>query len=440
MIYSYTKTNFSDLYNDANWSFKDVNRSQTSYISHGYHRYPAKFIPQIVRKLIKKYTPTDGIVFDPFGGCGTTLVESKILGRKSIGYDINPVAKLITNAKTVAIEPEFLYRSWSKFLEDYNNKGSKNIYPEHSQKTNYWFDPHAIEQLDKIFFNIIDVPNYKIKNFYLCAFSNILKNSSKWLMSSIKPQVDPEKKSRPIFEIFSYQVLQMMKKNKLFYELLKEKGNLNVPARMYLRDSTKKFSIQDNYIDTVITSPPYVTSYEYADLHQLTTYWLADYKKHFPWWGNYADDFHAHRQKFVGTKYGAKIQLNGLMSETADSIIKDLNKNNSKYSRSVNKYFSDMSKSIKQIYRVLSPGGKLCMIIGNTSLTGIEIKNAEVAAEQMDNIGFDIVNVIKRELTNKMIAPFRDKTTGKFTNKSNPNSKRVYKYEYIIVAEKKFPN
>jgi len=84
---------------DHSWSFSNKTRKDTAYITHGYHRYPAKFIPQIVSRLTEKYTKEGDLIVDPFGGCGTTLVESKVMGRPSIAVDINPVAVLITKAK-----------------------------------------------------------------------------------------------------------------------------------------------------------------------------------------------------------------------------------------------------------------------------------------------------------------------------------------------------
>lgn len=91
---------------NEDWCFKNV-RSVEQW-THGYHRYPAKFLPNIVQKLIEDFTKQDEIVADLFAGCGTTLVEAKIHGRKSIGVDINPVAALITRVKITAIEPTVL--------------------------------------------------------------------------------------------------------------------------------------------------------------------------------------------------------------------------------------------------------------------------------------------------------------------------------------------
>src|SRR3989338_5074607 len=76
---------FTQLQPREDWSFRDAGRSETTAFTHDYHRYPAKFIPQIVQKLIKDYAPNNTqVVLDPFGGCGTTLVEAKLLGHRSI--------------------------------------------------------------------------------------------------------------------------------------------------------------------------------------------------------------------------------------------------------------------------------------------------------------------------------------------------------------------
>ena len=122
---------FRTLQPREDWSFRDAGRSQTMAFTHDYHRYPAKFIPQIVRKLIEDYAPdTAQIVCDPFGGCGTTLVEAKLLGHPSIGFDINPVAKLITQTKTTAIKPRTLINHKQKFLE-YYDKAPQVSYQHH---------------------------------------------------------------------------------------------------------------------------------------------------------------------------------------------------------------------------------------------------------------------------------------------------------------------
>jgi len=427
-------SSFLQLKPQRTWSFWDVNRKEMNAHTHGYHRYPAKFIPHIVQQLIKTYAPTGKeIICDPFGGCGTTLVEAKISGRKSIGFDINPVAKLITQVKVTPINPKLLQKCRTDFLKNYKKTKRKTFY--HHPKTNYWFDVRTIRTLDRIYFNIIQIRNPKIKRFLLCTFSHNLKNCSRWLMKSIKPQIDPDKVIPNPKELFLRHLDWMIHKNEEFYLELAKLGRLKIPAMMYRRDSTKPLPIKNNSVDLIITSPPYVTSYEYADLHQLSLLWFGDDPKHFKKWHKFSDEFNEFRKKFIGTSYKNTRSM-FFDSEIAEKIVSKLENIDRPLAKNVANYFSDMRKVFVEIYRILKPGGKACVIIGNTKLRGVEILNAEVTADQMSRINFKKADFIKREVLNKLITPWRDVNTGKFTSVNNPAKKRVYGYEYIIVMEK----
>src|SRR5437867_5897547 len=74
--------------------------ANTEYHTHGYHSYSAKYIPQIPNRLISTFSKKNDLILDNFVGSGTTLVESKGLGRNAIGVDINPLACLISTVKT----------------------------------------------------------------------------------------------------------------------------------------------------------------------------------------------------------------------------------------------------------------------------------------------------------------------------------------------------
>ncbi|MBL7130781.1 MAG: hypothetical protein ISS45_05210 [Candidatus Omnitrophica bacterium] len=93
----------------SDWSFEGAIPSQTSKFSHCYHRYPAKFIPQLVEKLMDKYLIGYGPfhVNDLFMGSGTTLACAITRGYFASGTDINYSAELITRTKCTPIEPIF---------------------------------------------------------------------------------------------------------------------------------------------------------------------------------------------------------------------------------------------------------------------------------------------------------------------------------------------
>lgn len=425
---------FTTLKPREEWSFRNTGRSQTTAFTHDYHRYPAKFIPQIVRKLIEDYAPSGTqVVCDPFGGCGTTLVEAKMLGHKSVGFDINPVAKLITQTKTTPIKPRTLANHRARFLTYYDN--TPQVSRTHHPRISYWFDEPTISELDKIYFAIKKIKNHNVRRFFLCAFSHNLKNCSRWLMKSIKPTIDKEKIVPNPKESFLRHLDSMIKKNERFYSTLSQSGYTDVSAKMYRRDSTKKFPIKQEAIDLIITSPPYVTSYEYADLHQLTLLWFGGDPKHFKKWHHFSNEFIDFRRNFIGTS--SKNEKSGeFNSAIGEKIVDDLMQVERPLAVDVANYFLDMKKVFAEMYRVLKTGGKACIIIGNTSLRGVEILNAQVAAEQMQAVGFRKPVFIKREIPNKMITPYRDLESGKFTGKDNPSKVRAYEFEYVVVMEK----
>jgi DNA modification methylase len=73
------------------WSFKQ----RGSWATHD-GRYRGNWSPYIPRNLILRYTKPGDLVLDPFVGGGTTAVEAKLLGRRCIARDINPLCVEMT--------------------------------------------------------------------------------------------------------------------------------------------------------------------------------------------------------------------------------------------------------------------------------------------------------------------------------------------------------
>jgi len=84
---------------EFNTTFEIESKGITDF-THGFFKYPCKFIPHIPRWAIKKYTKLNDIVLDPFAGSGTTLVESVLLGRNALGVDFDKLSQLLSKTKT----------------------------------------------------------------------------------------------------------------------------------------------------------------------------------------------------------------------------------------------------------------------------------------------------------------------------------------------------
>jgi DNA modification methylase len=413
---------FTKIPVSPDWCFKNV-RSIEQW-THGYHRYPAKFLPNLVKKIIEEYTEPTDLVADFFAGCGTTLVEAKVHGRKSIGVDINPVAELITKVKIQPIDPKKIEAYFDSFIKNFDSFKSRDYSKIRlHEKINYWFSPKQKYKIAFLYDKIILIQDGSVKDFFLVSLSHILKNCSKWLQSSTKPQIDPNKKPIDPFSIFISHTKQMLKKNNEFYNKLIKENFLQTACEIRLEDA-RNTSFQSGSVGAIITSPPYVTSYEYADIHQLTAYWY-----------NYITDLPGFRKNFIGTFYSLNKET-VVVSELGQQIVNQLLKKDERKAKEVANYFNDMQAVAIEMHRVLRVGGHVCLVIGNTTFLGVKIKSAEVFADVLKSLKFDLIEIIKRSIPFKLIPTIRDKQTGKFSKLENKNSKLVYPEEYILIAKK----
>ena len=432
------KAIFQQLAEDSSWVFEDLTQKDTSYATHGFHKYPAKFIPQLARRCIEENTDSNDVVCDPFMGCGTTLIESLVSGRKAVGVDINPVAYLISKVKTTPINPEKLKIEMNKILSDLNlyfesNNKQKTLSKIEispriptNERIEYWFPDKKIrEDLSIILGRIDTIKDKDIRDFCLCAFSNILKNASIWLMKSIKPTRDLNKRIDSPKNLFSRQIKKMIRGNETYWNVLPTNVKNNLKNYLNLKKAdARNLPLENNSVSLIVTSPPYVTSYEYADLHQLTALWFE-----------YTQSVNEFREGFIGSVHKKEFNHNGIKSKLAKQEIEALSKESKKEAEAVKNYFFEMQQCFEEMYRVLRPEGRACIVIGNTELRKVPILNAEVFVEIMLNLGFKMHKVIKRRIPSKVLPQTRDSKTGRFTATGEAD-RLAYAHEYILIMQK----
>jgi DNA modification methylase len=421
---------------DIDWSFAEYKPSDTGKWTHDYHRYPAKFIPQLVERLIDEYIlHKDAHINDPFMGCGTTIVTAISRGFKASGTDINKIAYLITKVKSTPIKPEYLDKkikqllSRLKFLNGlqttlFNDRIEPLIPQKHIDRINYWFTEKSKNELGKILRVIYDEDDETVRDFFLVAFSHILKSCSIWLQKSTKPTRDLKKNPVEPYEALWRHLKKMQSGNDIFYNVVPAnvRENLNEYLNIKVGDARRQ-PVPDNSVDLIVSSSPYVTSYEYADLHQLSTIWL-----------DLTDDLTEYKKGFIGTSY-KKYESKRLKSSIAMDIVDKMSKKNKKMAKEIEAFFIDMEEVFDESFRILKHGGRCCYVIGDTKLKGIDILNAEVFAESLQYYGFKFDRLIKREFPSKILPQKRDEKTGRFANNDEANTE-AYPIEYIVIGLK----
>ena len=387
---------------------------------HKIHNYPAKFPAFLVTKAIalaKAKKIEIKKISDIFCGCGTTALEARTNNIDFVGYDINPVATLIAKVKSETYQNKKIDDYYKDIVHRYKTSKRVSMRFFKIERIKYWFEDDQITELTKLFSAInFEVPKGKYRNFFLCAFSNILKPTSRWLTKSIKPQIDPSKKSIPVLVAFEVQIKMM---RNAINEIAKTSSEVKIHTRNIIK---AKLPIEE--VQLLVSSPPYVTSYEYADLHQLSLLWLG-----------FTNDFRKSRKGSVGSLYHQRLSRNKLdsLNEVGKKIYERLVMVDKRKASSVAKYFIDIDTSIQKANDMLVTGGLIFFVLGNTTYKGVKVDNVRYLVSCIINKSFKNIEIVKRKISSKILTPYRD-DKGKFSK--NSKNRKVYQYEYIITARK----
>jgi DNA methylase len=85
---------------ELSWSEEQLPQTERTKHVHGLHPYLGKFVPQLVEVFLRRYFRPGDRIYDPFAGCGTTLVEANAYGAHTVGCDISAFNCLLARVKT----------------------------------------------------------------------------------------------------------------------------------------------------------------------------------------------------------------------------------------------------------------------------------------------------------------------------------------------------
>jgi hypothetical protein len=442
------------------WSFAHLKTADTLWGPHGYHRYPAKFIPHLVRRLIDEYSTPHMLVGDPFLGSGTTGVEALRSNRRFSGIDINPVAVLISRAKCTPLPPESVENTWKRVktgLAGTPRIGRRLLTPKEKEaicainiarasdedRLRYWFPDSHRAALESILAVALALPDRSERDFYLCAFSNILKRCSIWLSGSTKPQKNLNKTLSDPAAAFSEQIEGMLRRNRLYWQDIKA-ANLKpeeAPERCAVSvEDARKQKAKDGIFHLVVTSPPYATCYQYIDLHQLSQLWFERHEV--------IAQNDLHKQCIGGSRTTHREDLLDLTistgSSSADCALQKLgNITDSPYTpdirqemRALHHYFADMRASLKEVARVTARHGHLILIVGDSYRRGVTIPTSDALTELATAADFELERKIVRKIPVRVLTRTRNSKTGRFSPAAQSDT-QVYPEEDILIFRRR---
>ena len=408
---------------DETWDFR---KADTKQYTHCFHPYPAMMIPQVAGRIIDEFGKDAALLFDPYCGTGTSLVEANLRGINAIGTDINPLARLIAKVKTTPIPIDVLDRN----IEEFGNfvlsirLRSKNLKANIPQFSNidYWFKKDTQKMLAVVKSFIDGIDSKDVRDFFKVAFTETVRDVSLTRNGEFKlyrmTEKQMEKFNPDVFE----SMLSKLKRNrngmKQFMDLKKNDSF----AEIY--DFNTVFGIPKDIlraksVDMVVTSPPYGdsrTTVAYGQFSRLANQWLG-----------FDDAKNVDKNSMGGRRSKEWVEFG---FAPLDETLTKIKEKDEKRVYDVISFYLDYEKSIHNISNVVKEGGIAAYVVGNRRVKGFEIPNDEITAFFFEKNGFEHKKTMVRAIPNK-----------KMPKKNSPSNiagltDSTMNYEYIVILEK----
>ncbi len=432
------------------WSFqKDCERD---YV-HGIFAYPAMMVPQMQREIIKVFkdlAPNDKmILFDPFMGSGTIMVEGMLQGADILGIDINPLAYLVSKVKTTIYSLEGLSRA-IKMLKHNIDYVEKTPVETSFDNIDKWFKSEIIVELDHIKKQIQKESSIKVRRFMWVAFSETIRlvcnSRSSTYKLHIKEKEVIDSFDRSAIDVFKNTIDRNYLSTKQYQEKLHNKGFIrkNRTRSTYsgnievcLGDSLKiSNSLCKKYKpNIIITSPPYGdnhTTVTYGQYSILSLRWidLDDISKHID--KSVINSLSQIDKMSMGGSFFGTTDSNDFLnvSTTLQEECKKIRDNDTKKENKVLSFYSDFYKFIGAIQGVCS-NTYVVMTIGNRTVAKNRIKMDQILEQFFNHFGFDLVYKFKRNILNKRMP------VNNHTNESTGEKSKTMTKEYVLILKKR---
>jgi hypothetical protein len=246
----------------------------------------------------------------------------------------------------------------------------------------YWFLKETQLELLSLIVSIGKITDPLIRDFFELVFSStiIAKTGGVSLARDLahsRPHRDLKKKPRNAITEFQLRLGKVLKK---FQSLPQRTKRVFVAER-----DAKDLPLPSNSIDLIVTSPPYANAIDYMRAHKFSLVWF----------GHSISALSSLRSCYIGSE---KVSPNcsGDLPDKVETAILNLDQKDKNKSKVLRKYLIEMMGVLSEMHRVLKSGKPAVVVVGPSSMRGMEILTHEYLAEIGEAIGFQVAGIQKR--------------------------------------------
>lgn len=359
------------------------------------HPFPARMASELAFEALQGLT-SESLVVDPMMGSGTTIRQAAELGHHAIGYDMDPLAVLMTKVWTRPVDQNAVRESWSKALDRIHGCANDDVilpWIDHDNETqkfiSYWFAQSQVEDLRKVAFVLNELGQGDEIDVLRIALSRIIVTRN--LGASLARDAAHSRPHRVMTEN-DYQVIPGITKS-IEYVLSKldsEKGYISPSVAR--GDARYMPNIGDSTVDAVITSPPYLNAIDYLRGHKLSLVWL----------GYSISSLRNTKSNSIGSERAPDPGMLHDFHSTVRFSMGDVARMDSRHQSMIDRYVVDIIDMVGEISRILRSHASATFVMGNSCLRGVFVKNSEAVRVAAILHGMEHKNTVERPLLNHM--------------------------------------
>jgi hypothetical protein len=370
---------------------------------HRWFRLTPSFGPDLVRKMLADMGTDDGhTVLDPFCGAGTTVIESKMQGIRSVGFEINPLLHFVCETSTrwdlpaTELESAFLGIA-ETFKAERVRLAEKDLHaigippPTIHNVFRWWrkdvlkdllilreaIERECIDNAQRAFFRLSlagvlvpDLTNVTLGRLQLHFINRSTHEIDVW----------------PTFEAHTRRMLDDMAGIPA--------DRRPVESRVLLIDSTSEDVLNlEGRVDRVITSPPYPNRYSYVWNTRPHLYLLNFFRN-----AKQASDLD---RRTIGGTWGTATSMlikgvrepeYAVIDREVVPVARQIRKNDNLMANYLVHYFNRLTRQILSQNRVLAPAARCAYVVGCSELKGVYVETDVLLAKVFEGlrIGFKV--------------------------------------------------
>lgn len=344
------------------------------------HPFPAPLSPRLVAALIEASVEEGAVVLDPMAGSGVVPRVATALGRRAIAFDVDPLSRWLIRVHSNGINADRIRESAAAMHARAARRARRwtGLPPEFAHRFDaetakfirYWFPVRSIRALLALALELDEVGGMHGDALRLAFSRTIIAKSSGASWALDLPHTRPHRRfGREIddpLSTFPRHVEAVLRAT----AAVEHRASATVRAA-----DARSLPLPEDSVDLVITSSPYANAIDYMRSHKFTLVWT----------GYSLSDLRKIRSSMIGTERGyPAVRDDRRWLEPHLPAV-----DGARLSQSVlRRFFYDMDSVLKELHRVLRPGGACVLVVGSSRVGSRVVDTPRIVARLGRDNGF----------------------------------------------------